>query len=131
RETLDMQFIDNRFMPGSIGMLVVSPVKAGIDHHRTRHKRCTVALIANVWFIETVGIDSLIPLHLPIDSLGIGIEQQFGWIAELPPVWRPGPMHTVAIALSGFDIRQVTMPAVAGRFWQIDTGLSTLLIKQT
>ena len=59
---------------------------------------------------EVVGEQRLVAVDLPVDGLGVGVEQQLRRVAAVPVLGVVGAVHPVAVALAGLDARQVGVP---------------------
>jgi hypothetical protein len=76
-ETLDMDFIDHGFMQWPAEKLIVSPVKIRADDYGFRNKGGAVSLVHRpIRVLETIGEQGLVPLDLPLNGLGVRIDEK-------------------------------------------------------
>ena len=81
-ESLDVDLVDHRVVPGMAESPVVAPVEVRVRDYAARHEWGAVrATRRQVVLVQLVRIDGLVPLRVALDGAGIGIEQELGCIA--------------------------------------------------
>ncbi|OPZ08098.1 MAG: hypothetical protein BWZ08_01406 [candidate division BRC1 bacterium ADurb.BinA292] len=130
-EALDVQLVDDRFVQRDLGAQIVAPRKRRVDHDRTRHERRAVGGVRRaVRIAEVVGKDRRIPLNLPADRLGVGIEQPLGVEAAVPLHRIPRAVNPIAVTLTGPDRLHITAPAMGDAVVHLKARLAPLLVDQ-
>ena len=67
---------------------------------------------AQVVGAAVVGIGRLAPDDLPVDRLGVGVQEQLGRVAAAAGFGVVGPVDPVAVAAPGFHALEMAVPAV-------------------
>ena len=67
---------------------------------------------------EPVGKHRLVPLHLPLDRLGVGVEEQLRRVAPMAVRRLERPVDPESVSSARSDAGHVAMPAVRGDFGQ-------------
>ena len=95
REALDVQFVDERLVPGRARRPIVAPGEGTVDHggqrgelrrcraRRTTGRRCRIA--------DLVAEQRIVPIQVAADRLGIRIEQDFVRLKRWPFAGSYGP----------------------------------------
>ncbi len=109
---------------------VVAPVEERVDHHRLRHARRGVVVVAAVGVAEVVAEQRLVPLEVAVDRLRVRVDQQLVGIAPLSCGRIVGPVHPVAVALTRLDGRQKAVPDEAVHFVQRHPGLGAVGVEE-
>jgi hypothetical protein len=129
RQALDVGLVDDRLVVRRLGRAVGPPVEERIDDDGLRHVLRRILVVA-LTGLEVVAEDRSVPLHLAVDRLGVGIEQQLVRIAPeaLRRVVRP--VDAVAVPLAGLDAGQEGVPDEGIHLGQGDAGLLAGVIEQ-
>ncbi len=109
---------------------VVGPVEERVDDHRALGVGRRVVVVERAVVAEPVGVQRLVPVDLPVDGLGVRVEQQLGGVA---PVAAGGVVRAVdaeAVALPGHDPGQVAVPDQGLALGQVVTGLLAVVVEQ-
>jgi hypothetical protein len=109
-QPLDVGLVDDRVVVGATRQSVVLPVEVGVGDHRLHRVRRGVVGVAPGLVAEGVGEQRLVPVDLPLDGLGVGVEQQLGRVAAVPLGRLVGPVDAEAVALARPDPGQVRVP---------------------
>ena len=114
-ESLDVQLVDDRVGPRRVGTAVVAPRERLIDDHAARHRRRRVdAADAHVVAAEAVAEQRAAVPEAAGDGARVGIEQQLGRVVAQPLMRRVATVHAEAVALSGADVGDVSVPHEVG-----------------
>jgi hypothetical protein len=113
-------------------MAVVRPVKEGAYDHRFWHVWGTVSLVGRpLGVIEVVGENRFIPVHLAVNSPGVGVQKQLGRVTPLALLRIPRAVDPEPVALAWPYIGQVTVPAEAEDLGQVQAGSVAFIIEET
>ena len=126
----DVRLVDDGLVVRGPRRPVQAPVEVRVDHHRARHVRRGVGVVAPVRVAELVGEHRLAPGDVAVDRLGVRVEQQLGRVAALPGGRVVGPVHPVAVALAGADAGQVAVPDEPVHLAQVDPALVAVVVEQ-
>jgi len=76
-ETFHVKLIENRPVPGDVGMLVILPVEGRINDNTFRYERGAIAFISPqvLFWVPEIPKKSVIPLDGSVDGFGVRIEQ--------------------------------------------------------
>ena len=130
RETLHVQLVDDRAMPGRLGRSVVSPIEVRADDDVLRHRSAAVRLRCAQVVARLVAEHRAVPLHVPVDGLAVRVEQQLVGVAAQSLRGPPGAVHPEAIPLAGYDAWHVPVVDVGGLLRQQDAPLTPRVIEQ-
>ena len=83
-----------------------------------------------VGIADVVGEHGRSPLDLAGDGTRVRVEQQLRRVAAVALVRRPRAVDAEAVALAGAHPRHVAVPAMTGRFREVDVGLVALVVEQ-
>ena len=120
-EAPDVRFVDDGAVPRRSRPAILAPVEERIDDDALGHERRAIEIVARRFrFCEVIRKDRFVPVPWTVDRFRIRIEQQLGRIAPRALVRRPGTMHSETVALAGFHVGQVAMPAEGGPLWQVE-----------
>ena len=122
-EALDVQLVDQCFVPGCPRRMVVAPGEGAVDHRRQRREGGAVALVAGqigVGVTDLVTEQAIVPAQVAADGLGEGIENELVRIEAVTLLRLIGSVDPVAVELSGLDVGQVGVPDLIGLFAQAD-----------
>ncbi len=89
------------------GPAVAAPVEERVDDDRQHVVPEAVLVVERLGLVELVGEQRLVAVHLPVDRLGVGVEQQLRRVAAVAVLGLVGPVHPVAVALPRLDAGQV------------------------
>jgi len=131
RHALDVRLVDHRLVVGDAQRAVPRPVEERVHHHRPRHVRRRVGGVERARVPEPVAEDGLVPAHVPVDGLGVRVQQQLRRVAAQPGLRLVRPVHAEPVALSRPHARQVAVPDESLAFGQVDPGLPIVLVEQT
>ena len=84
RQTLDVRLVDHRLVVLVLGVPVAAPVEERGDDHRQHVVAQAVLVVEGLALVELVGEQRLVAVHLPVDGLGVGVEQQLRRVAAVP-----------------------------------------------
>ena len=129
-EAAHVRLVDHRLVVLRPRRAVAAPVEVRVHHHRARHVRRGVGIVALVGVIERVGEHRRIPVDAALDRLRVGVEQQLRRIAAVPGGWIVGPVHPVAVALARPHAGQVTVPDEPVHLAQRQPGLGAVVAEQ-
>lgn len=132
REPFDMGLVQHRLVPGDAQEVIVTPLEPRIGDHGTGHERSAVVVVAGtVVAAQGVAVHGRVPAHLPVHSLGVGVQQQLGGIAPQPGLGVVGTVDPVAVALARFDPGEKAVPHVAVDLGEVEaTLLSARVVEQ-
>ena len=71
---------------------------------------------------ERVPEDQLVPAHVPVDGLGIGIDEQLGRVETVTAFRLVGAVHAIAVALARTEARDIDVPDQIGLLCNADPG---------
>ena len=125
-----VRLVDHRLVVGDARRAVGAPVEERVDHHRLRHVRRRVGVVAPVRVAERVAEHGLVPDHRPVHGLGVRVDQQLVRVAAQALGGGVGPVHPVAVALAGLDAGQVAVPDEPVHLGEPDPGLLAPLAEQ-
>src|SRR5690348_3892453 len=100
REALDMQLINDCFVPGTLELAIAGPIEKRLMNDTAGHERRAILVIPCIGVIEKIGEYSFIPGNVAIDPFCIRIEQQLRGIAAIALLRDPRPTHPKTITLS-------------------------------
>ena len=123
REATHVRLVDDRLVHRLTGLTVVAPVEERVTHEAERHVRGAVGRVRTVVVCEVVGEAGGVPVDLPLDRLGIRVEQQLGRIAPQPTSRIPRTVDAISVALARPDVGQVGVPAVRVDLGELDAFL--------
>ena len=129
-QTLDVCLVDDGVGVFVVRRAVVAPVEERVDHHRLRHARRGVVVVAAVGVAEVVAEQRLVPLEVAVDGFRVRVDQQLVRVAPVPGGRVVGPVHPVAVALTGFDGRQKAVPDEAVHLVQRHPGLGAVGVEE-
>ena len=129
-QALDVGLVDD-----GVGVLVVrwpvgAPVEVRVDHHRLRHARRGVVVVAAVRVAEVVAEQRLIPVEGSVDGLGVRVQQQLVGVAALAAGRIVGAVHAVAVPLARLDVGHEPVPDESIDLGQRDPGLGSVRVEQ-
>ena len=107
REALDVRLVDDGVVVLVLRRAVAAPVEERVHDDRQHVVAEAVLVVERLGLVELVGEQRLVAVHLPVDRLGVGVEQQLRRVAAVPVLGLVGPVHAVAVALPGLDPGQV------------------------
>ena len=135
-EALDVRLVDDRVRERGPRRPVALPVEGVVDHDRLGHRGGVVLVVGlEVGVLVAVGdvgqdVGVVLPVDGALDRLGVGVDQQLVGVEAVALVGRVGPVHAVAVALSGADPGQVAVPVSARRAGHLDPRLLAVVVEQ-
>ena len=103
RESLGVDFVEQRLVQRCHRRAVVAPVEVRIDDDRLRHEARAVARAGPALVTEAIRVDGLTPADRTGDGLAVRIEQQLLVVAAQALLRRPLAVDAVAVALTRAD----------------------------
>src|ERR1700730_4784580 len=114
-ESLDVQFVDDRVRPCSVGTAVIAPWERLVDDHAARHRRRRVDTTdAEVVAADAVPEERAAVAETTGDGTRVRIEQELGGVVAQPFVRRVSAVNPESITLAGADIGDVSVPDEIG-----------------
>ncbi len=131
-EALDVGLVDDRLVPGDAGRPVVAPVEERVDHDRPGHERRAVGRVGGA-VGTAVGCEverRVVPLHLALDRLGVGVDQQLGRVGPQALLGLPRAVHPEAVALARLHPRHVAVVDEGGDLREDEPLLGAVVVEQ-
>ena len=129
-EALDVRLVDDAVGVLEVRRAIGAPVEERVDHHRLRHARRRVVVVAAVLVTEVVAEQRLVPVEDAVDRLGVGIQQQLVRVATVAGFGVVGPVHAIAVTLARLDIGHEAVPDERVHLGQGDPGLVVIRVEQ-
>ena len=129
-QAADVRLVDHGLVVARPRRPVNAPVEVRIHHHRPRHVRRRIRVVALVRVPDGVGIHRGVPADAALDRLRIRIQQQLGRVAAVPGSRVIGAVDPVPVPLARSDARQVTMPDEPVHLAQRHPGLRAVVGEQ-
>ena len=127
----DVGLVHQRLVPRGPRVAVVAPVEVRVGHHHPGHVRGAVEGRRRAVGVVGVGPEHRrVPVHLTLDGLGVGVDQQLVRVAAVPLGRGPRPVHPVAVALPGLHPGHVAVVHEAGHLGQLDAALDAVVVEQ-
>src|SRR5579863_9922089 len=123
RESPNMHFVDDAFVPGSARWPVTTPGERGINHHGFEHAGCAVAPVerkVGILVPDAITEVGVAPLEIADDLFGVGIEKKLIWIEAMAfgrIVWTK---DTIPVNESRPGLRQIAVPDLVGLLFHAD-----------
>ena len=127
RQTLDVRLVDHRLVVLVLGVPVAAPVEERGHDHRQHVVAQAVLVVEGLALVELVGEQRLVAVHLPVDGLGVGVEQQLRRVAAVPLLGCVRSVHAVAVALARLDARKVRVVHEGVGLDHLDPGLRAVV----
>ena len=129
-QAADMRLVDHGLVVGRARRPLPVPFEVRVDHHRARHVRRGVGVVAPVLMAERVGEHGLAPADVALDGLGVRVEQQLVRVAAMPGGRIVGSVHPVTVTLAGADAGQVPVPHEPVHLVQVDPAFCAVVVEQ-
>ena len=129
-QALDVGLVDDALVVLVIGRTVEAPVEVGVDDNRRHRVPERVLVVEAVGVTEVVGEEGLAAVDLPVDRLGVGVEQELDGVAAVAGGGVVRTVHAVAVALAGLHVREVDVPDVGVDLGQLDARLGVVVLEQ-
>ena len=107
-----VRLVDDGLVQRRVRPVIATPVEGHVGHHRARHERRAVVVVALARIAVHVVEARRVPAHLPLDRLGVGIEQQLVGVAALALGGIPRAVDPEAVAGACAQAGHVAVPAV-------------------
>jgi hypothetical protein len=112
-EALHVELVDRPAVPGIAQLPEVDHRRQLVDDDRLGHRGRAVAIVlrqVGVGMAERVPEDQLVPAHVPVDRLGVGVDEQLGRVEAVALLRLVGAVDPIAVALAGTDPGEVDVP---------------------
>jgi len=122
-EALNVDFVDDRFVPGRAWGLVATPFERRIGHQRLWHALIVGSVVERkiiLGIFHIVAVNALIPCHLAVDRLRVRVDQHLGRVEAFTTFRLVGTVHAEAVSRPGADTRHISMPDAIGSFWKLN-----------
>jgi len=135
RQALDVGLVDDALVVLVARGPVVAPVEERVDDdrvHRVTHVVVGVDLRRRrgLAVTEGVGVERLVVLGLPLDRLGVRVEQELARVAAVTAGGVVRPVHAEAVALPGLHVGHVAVPHEAVRLGQVEARLVEVIVEE-
>src|SRR5258707_2610556 len=123
REPLDVDFVDDRVLPGNRRSTLCAPREGFVDDHAFRHSARVVSPIEREIGPRAAGAAAemrVAPDEAPCNLLGVGIDEELGCIEAQSALGLIRAMKPVTVQPSWRDIIEVAMPDILGAVRQRD-----------
>ena len=121
RVALDVQLVDDRFMPRRAERPIVAPGERRVhDRGEGRIGRAVAFVERGVVGAGAEAEERLVPADPAADHLRIGIQHELVGVEPIAEVRRKRAVHPIPIQLAGMDVRQVAVPDHVGLLGQRD-----------
>jgi hypothetical protein len=113
RQSFDVSFIEDRLVPGDVGLGVTLPTVGGVDNPPLWHHRPTILIVEGKILLLGVGLVSEVrtrPPNVADEFPGIRIEQQFVRIEAMAVRGIEGPVDAIPVETTGAEARQEAVP---------------------
>jgi hypothetical protein len=132
RQPLDVRLIDDRLVVAVPRRAVLAPVEERVGDHREHRVPERVDLVGHgrqteLRIVEGVAEQRLVAAHLPVDGLGVWVQQQLGRVAAMPVCRVVGAVDAVAVALARLHRRQIDVPDERVVLGHLDAGLGAVI----
>ena len=111
---LDVGLVDHGVAQGDARRPVTGPVEERVGDDRAGCVRRVVGRLRLHRVVGLVGVERRMPLHRPVDGLGVRVEQELGGVAADAAGRIPRRVDPVAVVLARPDVGQVRMEAQRG-----------------
>ncbi len=120
-EALDVDLVDQRAIERDVELGVTAPHEGVVDHDALRHEVGRVAFIGLIVVgADAIAEERVVPRHLAVDALGVGVDQQLGRVEPMAGGRVVAAVHPIAVALAGSHVGQVAVPHEIGLLDQTD-----------
>ena len=130
RQAADVRLVDHRLVVRDARRPVVAPVEERVDDDVLRHERRAVGRVPPPRVAPLIVEQRLVPGHVALDGLGVGVEQQLGRGAAGAAPGIEGAVHPVAVPLARADRGQVPVPDETVHLRERDAGFCPRLVEQ-
>ena len=135
RQPLDVRLVDDALVVLVTRRAVVAPVEERVDDdrvHRVAQAVVEVDLLRRrgLGVTEGVGVERLVVLGLPLDRLGVRVEEELARVAAVALGRVVGPVHAEAVALAGLHVGHVAVPHETVDLGQVDAGLDEVVVDE-
>jgi len=110
RQALDVGLVDDALVVLVARRPVVPPVEVGVDDDAEHGVRERVVGVALGGVREVVGEEGGIVDDLPVDRLGVGVEEELRGVAAVAARRLVGAVDAEAVALSGLHAGEIAVP---------------------
>ena len=126
RQAAHVRLVDDRLVVLVLRRPVVAPVEVRVDDDRRHRVRGRVVVVALLRVVELVRVQRRVAVDLPVDRLGVRVEQQLVRVAAVTLRRVVRPVHPVPVALPGRDGGQVPVPHERVDLGQVRPGLGAV-----
>jgi hypothetical protein len=116
REPLDMQFVDDRPVPGRQQSFLPTSSEYRFSDHGPRHEASAVVNVRPPFVVAAATVAEYLsgPGELAPDRASIRVQKQLVLVESMPLPWRIFAVDPVAVKLPGRQTLDVSVPYVAG-----------------
>ena len=127
----DVRLVDHGLVVRDARWLVPDPVEVRAYHDRARHAPRRVDLTRPIpGEHPVVAEQSVISGGVPLDRLGVRVEQQLARVTQMALYRIPRAMHPVPVPLARADAGQVPVPDEPVDLVQVDPRLGAVVVEQ-
>jgi hypothetical protein len=108
----DVDFVEDRLVPGNRRLAIPQPRERGIDHLALRHERCAVALVERqvVAALQPIPENFRPPGKFSLESLGVRVQKQLIRVVTTTGRRFIGAIHPVPVQRVRAQVRQIDVP---------------------
>ncbi len=122
-ESLHVHFVNDGLAPGNVRAAVISPVEVIRNDHALGHTGGAVARVQRQILLRLarhIAQDGLRPIDVPLDRLGVGIDEELARIAAVTVLRLVGPVDAKPVERARTEIGDVSVPDVATDLGQLE-----------